>query len=77
MQNLNIFDFSWCFLAYDLPDTKINPFALIACEYGPIAAGALAVEITSLSTPVSFVSISGSGQDRFRGAPSDMLTTTH
>jgi hypothetical protein len=30
------------------PDTKRKPFAFTACTYGPIAAGALSVPITSL-----------------------------
>jgi hypothetical protein len=29
------------------PEIKRNPLALIACEYGPIALGALGVETTS------------------------------
>src|ERR1700739_988221 len=32
------------------PEIKRNPLALIACEYGPIALGALGVETTSRVT---------------------------
>src|SRR6476660_7396919 len=34
------------------PEMKTNPFALIACEYGPIALGALGVETTSRVKPL-------------------------
>lgn len=34
------------------PDRKINPFALMAWEYGPIAEGDNGVEITILSADI-------------------------
>jgi hypothetical protein len=37
------------------PDVKMNPFALIACEYGPIAWGASFVDITSFIMPPTAV----------------------
>ena len=38
------------------PDVKIKPLALIPCEYGPIAAGALSVEIiVFIKTPSNYV----------------------
>jgi hypothetical protein len=36
------------------PEIKTNPLALIACEYGPIALGALGVETTSLVKPLIY-----------------------
>src|SRR5580658_1014455 len=33
------------------PEININPFALIACEYGPIALGPFSVEMTSRILP--------------------------
>jgi hypothetical protein len=33
------------------PETNMNPLALMACEYGPMAFGPFSVKITSLTTP--------------------------
>src|SRR5580658_6871126 len=33
------------------PETNMNPLALMACEYGPMALGPFSVKITSLTTP--------------------------
>ena len=52
------------------PDTKTKPFALIAWLYGPMAAGALSVLITSLVIAMVLLRLAADSTDMQR--PTDL-----
>src|SRR5258708_2716277 len=56
------------------PDVKTNPFALTACEYGPIAWGASLVETTSRMKPPSLINANTWGRSQ---TMLDLLQSLH